>query len=150
MILNGQTDEQINNMRLGECIWVGTDPSVPYEKCELEDFSQKTFVLSTQIVEVQEKHLHPIGKNLDNTAYVKNPIRKKALLAIGKEDVNIDELRPIDTKIEVLGGSSDYTVCDITKCNKDYKVGDIIQFKISYFSLLKSMNVNYVYKEILQ
>ena len=149
MILNGQTDKEINNIRLGECLWVGTDPSVPYEKCELEEFSQEGFILEAQIVEVQEKHLHPIGKNLDNISYVKNPIRKKALIAIGKEDVNIDELRPIDTQIDVLGGSSDYSICDITKCSKEYKVGDVLKFKISYFSLLKCMNVEYVYKEFL-
>ena len=150
MILNDQTDKEINNIRLGECLWVGTDPSVPYKKCELEGFSQEGFILEAQIVEVQEKHLHPIGKNLDNISYVNNPVRKKALLAIGKEDVNIDELRPLDEHINVLGGSSDYTICDITKCMEDYKVGDVIKFKISYFSLLKTMNGKYVYKEILQ
>ena len=150
MILNGQTDKEINNVRLGECIWVGTDPSEDYKKCELDNFSQEAFVLKAQIVEVQNKHLYPIGKNLDNVSYVSNPIRKKALIAVGKEDVNIDELRPFDTQIKVLGGSSDYTICDITKCTKDYKVGDVIEFKISYFSLLKTMNVEYVYKEILR
>ena len=150
MILNGQTDKEINNVRLGECIWVGTDPSENYKNCELDNFSQEGFILKAQIVEVQNKHLYPIGKNLDNVSYVSNPMRKKALIAVGKEDINIDELRSFDTQIKVLGGSSDYTICDITKCTKDYKVGDAIDFKISYFSLLKTMNVEYVYKEILR
>lgn len=152
MLLNNETDEGINNCRFGECIWCGTDPIVDYSECEIKEFKQDTFVLKSQIVEIQDKHLYPVGDKIlgDKVELENNPIRRKALIAVGKEDVNIDELRPFDENIKVLGGSSDYVVLDITDCINNYKIGDIIEFKLSYFCLLKAMNTNFVYKSILQ
>lgn len=146
MLLNGETDAGINNCRFGECIWVGTDPSTGEE---LPTFSQKGFILKAQICEVQEKNLYPVGENLMNKSFDENPMRKKALICIGKQDTILEDIIPLDSNIKVLGGSSDYTVLDITDCDKNYEVGDIVSFKVRYFSLLRLMNSKYVYKKIV-
>jgi predicted amino acid racemase len=84
-----------------------------------------------------------------NKSFDENPMRKKALLSIGKQDTILEDIIPLDSNIKVLGGSSDYTVLDITDCDKNYEVGDIVSFKVRYFSLLRLMNSKYVYKKIV-
>ena len=55
-------------------------------------------------------------------------------------------LRPLDKKLEVMGGSSDHTILDITDCDIDYKVGDIVEFYLMYENLLMSCQSEYVKK----
>ena len=104
-------------------------------------------------MEIKEKDSIPKGVCLVDASghkpYFKDKgIRKKALLGIGNEETNVSEIVPKDKQIEIISGSSNYTVIDITDCDHDYKIGDIVEFKMSYFSILKSMISEYVEKTI--
>ena len=59
----------------------------------------------------------------------------------------MDSLAPLDEKIEILGGSSDHLIVDVTESEKQYKVGDIIAFRPGYGALLKAFTSEYVAKE---
>jgi len=63
---------------------------------------------------------------------------------VGRQDVDPDALHPIDSKIDILGASSDHLILDISKSDMKYKVGDIVNFKLSYSSLLRATTSGYV------
>ena len=52
-----------------------------------------------------------------------------------------------DPSIEILGGSSDHTLMDMTKADREYKVGDTVTFRLEYGAMLKVATSPYVEKE---
>ena len=55
----------------------------------------------------------------------------------------------MDKDIIVLGGSSDHTILDISDCQKDYQVGDIVEFTLDYVGVLMTCTSEYVDVEII-
>ena len=55
---------------------------------------------------------------------------------------------PADNDIEIVGGSSDHIILDVTDCKREYKVGDVIDFNLNYSGVLSVMTSKYVEKEI--
>lgn len=153
MLKEGILPNKINNLRIGEAIYLGNVPCI--EK-PIEGFKKDNFILKAQIVEIKEKPSVPRGTQglcnsfCEPTKFVDKGIRKRALIAIGKQDINISGLMPIDTDIEVLGGSSDYTILDITDSKNNYSVGDIVSFNVNYPILLGAMSSNYIYKTYIE
>lgn len=90
-------------------------------------------VLEAQIVELKEKPSLPIGEvGVDafghKPYYEDRGIIKRAIIAVGKQDTELDSMTPLDEKIDILGGSSDHIILDVTKSDKEYKVGDVVRF----------------------
>lgn len=108
-------------------------------------------MLEAQIVELKEKPSLPIGE-VGVDAFGQKPyyedrgIIKRAIIAIGKQDTDIDSMEPLDPQVEILGGSSDHIILDVTKSGKEYKVGDIVQFVVGYGGMLKTATSPYVEK----
>ena len=73
----------------------------------------------------------------------------RAIIALGRQDINPEGLFPINQSIEIIGASSDHLILDITKCSPSYKVGDIIEFTMDYGCILKSMTSPYVKKKYI-
>lgn len=150
MLKNGLLPKNINNLRIGEAVFLGNIPCI--EK-PIEEFCRNNFVLKAQIVEIKEKPSIPRGNmGLSNSfgevpTFIDKGIRKRALISLGKQDVNIKGLNPIDDKIEILDGSSDYIILDITDSKNIYSVGDEISFNIDYSVLLGAMGSKYIYKD---
>ena len=68
-------------------------------------------------------------------------MRKRALLGVGKVDYGAPcELISLEKGIEVLGASSDHTIIDIEDAEKDWKVGDIMEFDVNYATLVYLSN----------
>ena len=61
-------------------------------------------------------------------------------------DTDIDSMEPIDEKIDILGGSSDHIILDVTKSDKEYKVGYVVAFTLGYGGMLKTATSAYVEK----
>lgn len=150
MLKNGLLPKNINNLRMGETVFLGNIPCI--EK-PIEEFYRDNFILKAQIVEIKEKPSIPRGNmGLSNSfgeapVFVDKGIRKRALISLGKQDVNIKGLTPIDNKIAILDGSSDYIILDITDSLNNYSVGNEISFNIDYSALLGAMASKYIYKE---
>lgn len=150
LLLSGKLPKKINNLRMGESIFLG---NIPCFEEPLEGFNRDNFILNTQIVEVREKDSVPRGTRYTNSFGEKTKItdrgrRKRALVAIGKQDVSFSGLTPSDNGIDILGGSSDYIILDVTDSEKDYKVGDVLSFKMNYAATLRVMTSAYVEKII--
>jgi len=76
--------------------------------------------------------------------YEDRGIIKRAILAVGKQDTDPDSMMPLDEKIDILGASSDHLIVDVSKSDADYKVGDIIRFRLGYSGMLKCATSSYV------
>jgi len=151
MFLDGTLPEFINNLRVGELLLFGEDTS---NRRAYEDFHQDAFTLEGEIVELKEKPSLPVGKiGLDayghQPTFVDRGIRKRAILAFGRQDVGVEYLQPLDTNISLIAASSDHTVLDVTDCDADYRVGDVIQFHANYQAVLHLTTSAYVDKIIL-
>jgi predicted amino acid racemase len=152
LIFDGSIPKDINNLRIGEAILLGRETIFGIER---ENFYNDTFVLKAEVVEVKEKPSIPIGE-IGRDAFGKVPvfedrgIRKRAIIAVGKQDIQPDTLIPEDENIIVLGGSSDHTILDVSGCKKDYEVGDIISFNLTYGGMLGCMTSPYVKKVFIR
>ena len=68
---------------------------------------------------------------------------RRAILAIGKQDIALDQLKP-PQDVVILGSSSDHLIVEIK--NDNYHVGDKIHFSLSYGGILSLMTSPYVEK----
>ena len=143
----GKMPDRINQLRLGEMLFLGTHMG--------EGIHDDVFKMSAEIIEVKHKPSVPTGEiGLD--AFLRKPvfedrgIRKRALLAVGRQDVDPDHIRPCDQDIDIIGASSDHLIADIDSCARDYRVGDIIDFNLNYVSILRLMTSEYVDKVMVR
>jgi len=148
LIDKGEMPAGINNLRLGEAFLLGNDTA--YET-RLPGTVGDTLILQAQIVELKEKPSLPIGE-VGVDAFGQKPyyedrgIMKRAIIGIGKQDTVLDSMIPLDEKIEIMGGSSDHIILDVTHCGKEYKVGDVIEFTLGYGGMLSTATSPYVEK----
>jgi predicted amino acid racemase len=141
-----QIPNEINSLRLGESIFFGKETSY---STPIKGFYQDNFVLEAEIIECQTKPSYPDGPTSINSFGEKVDIEdkglmKRAILAIGKQDVILDNLKPMDDRLTIIGGSSDHLIIDISQT--DYQLGDIIQFTVNYPGFLHLMSSQYVQK----
>lgn len=142
----------INNLRLGESFLLGNDTA--YGET-VPGCCHDALVLEAQIIELKEKPSLPIGE-VGKDAFGEVPyyedrgIIKRAILGVGKQDTDLGGMNPLDEKVEILGGSSDHTILDVTKSDTEYKVGDIVRFTVEYGAMLKLATSKYVEKAYIK
>lgn len=146
MVLEGKIPTGINHLRLGESLLLGRET---IDRGHIPNTHLDAFVLVAEIVEIKEKPSLPIGI-IGQDAFGNSPVfqdrgaHKRAIVAIGRQDVDLN-LEPIDERIEILGGSSDHIILDVTAI-PTLKVGDKVEFIPGYGSLLQAMTSPYVKK----
>lgn len=148
LVLKGEMPSRINNLRVGEAILLGRETA--YGSI-IDNLYDDIFMLYGEIIEIKKKPSYPVGE-IGVDAFGKTPVfadkglRLRAILAMGRGDVDFKNIIPIDDSIEIIGGSSDHLILDIQNSKNNYSVGDEIVFKINYGSLLQSMTSHYVKK----
>lgn len=152
LIDKGELPEGINNLRLGESFLLGNDTA--YET-KLPGTVSDALILEAQIIEMKEKPSLPIGE-VGVDAFGEKPyyedrgIMTRAIVGVGKQDTDLGSMTPVDDRIEIMGGSSDHIILDVTKCKDDYKVGDIVSFELGYGGMLKVATSPYVEREYVR
>jgi predicted amino acid racemase len=154
LIKRKQLPSEINHFRVGEALYFGADL---FNGGTLPGFYDSVFELNTQIIELSQKPHVPEGEIKENPSgelfEVKDEMygkySTKAIMDIGLLDINPDFLIAEDDDIEIVGASSDMLVIDLGKNTSDYKVGDIIKFKMKYMGALSLMNSYYVEKVVV-
>lgn len=153
-VWDGNIPERINLLRIGEGILLARDLDVFYGY-DMSELYQDVFRLKAEVIEVKDKPSHPVGTIAVDAfghtpTYVDRGMRRRALLAMGKVDYgDPSELLPLEKGIEVLGASSDHTIIDVEDAEKDWKVGDIMEFDICYATIVyltncRNVNIAYV------
>ncbi|WP_404988686.1 ornithine racemase Orr [Clostridium culturomicium] len=150
-VLNKTMVDGITNLRLGESVVLGRETA--YGK-DIPGMFKDIFTFKGEIIELKEKPSMPIG-NIGMDAFGEIPtfedkgIMKRAIISVGRQDVRIDGLTPRDKTIEILGGSSDHLLLNLTNCKGNYKVGDVVEFDVDYGALLSLMTSEYINKYIV-
>ena len=136
---------RINNMRLGESIYLGCET---LHRKPIPGLFTDAFKLIADVIESKIKPSKPYG-NICQDAFGnvpafqdRGPIRR-AILGMGLQDVLVTGLAPcID--IDILGASSDHIIIDAKRL--ELSVGDEVRFDLNYGALLSSMTSPYVAK----
>ena len=146
LIEKKELPEGINNLRLGEAFLLGNETAYGDR---IPGTHNDAIFLEAQIIELKSKPSLPIGE-IGVDAFGQKPsyedlgVRKRAILAIGKQDADPDSMTPTDPDIHILGASSDHLILDVTDSLTDWKVGDIVSFTLGYSGLLKASTSSYV------
>ncbi len=149
LVLDRTIPEGINHLRLGESLFLGRET---IDRGHIKDTHLDAFKVVGEIVELKEKPSIPIGK-IGQDAFGNSPTfedkgtHTRAIVAIGRQDIDLN-LEPINPHMEILGGSSDHLIIDVTKAN-NLKVGDKVEFIPSYGSLLQAMTSPYIHKKYI-
>ncbi|WP_273319773.1 ornithine racemase Orr [Vallitalea guaymasensis] len=148
LIEEGDMPKGINQLRLGESIVLGRETAYG---STIEDTYQDAMTLQCEIIELQDKPSLPIG-TIGMDAFGNVPsfndkgTRKRAICAIGRQDVDPTDILPGDKNIEIIGSSSDHLILDVTDSNENYTVGSILRFSLKYGSVLSLFTSEYVKK----
>jgi arginase len=180
LISEGKMPKRVNHMRIGEAILLGRET---IERRVWPETSQDAFTLVAEVIELKEKPSLPIGeigqdafggkrssgKNLSFLRHL-NPFNKisggnlkisgkrremvRVILNIGREDVDVCGISPIDERLKILGSSSDHLIVDVTKAGRNFDelggqgiaMGGELGFLMNYAALLAVMTSSYVEK----
>ncbi len=135
----------INHCRMGELWLAGHDPG---RGRDIPGLSQACFTLEAQLIEVKDKPSKPIGP-IGGDAFghvIERPDlgpMRRGILAVGKQDTELDRLFPTDERVRVIGGSSDHTIVDLTDA-PEYRAGDVLSFRLGYGAILRAWTSQYV------
>ena len=152
LIAAGDMPQRINHARIGEAILLGCET---IHRKPWPDTFQDAFVLHAEILELKKKPSLPVGERGEDafgklTEFEDMGNVLRALINVGREDVNIEGITPLDSRIKILGGSSGYLVLDVSAMEGDISVGDELTFSLNYSALLTAMTSEYVKKHTLQ
>ena len=150
MIWRGKLPRFINQIRVGEGIFLGVEA---INRKPLPGLRQDTFTLEAEVIEVKRKPSLPWGERTVDAfgevpEFEDRGIRRRAILALGKQDVSLSGIIPLD-KFEIIGASSDHMVIDVENC-PHIKVGDIVSFKLNYAGVLFAMTSPFVEKVYIE
>lgn len=149
LMQQGLLPRQINNLRLGESLVLGVETA--YCK-KINGMYDDVVTISAEVIEAFNKPSHPIGEIGVNAfgekiVYQDKGIMKRLILSMGRQDVDSDGLTPLDDKLQIIGSSSDHLIIDAT--DTQYKVGDIITFKLNYSATLRAFTSKYVQRKYI-
>lgn len=151
LIAAGKMPSRVNHMRMGEGILLGRET---IHRTAWPDTFQDAFCLYAEVIERKTKPSVPIGETGED-AFGCTPIfadhgqRVRAILDIGREDVDVAGLQPLDGRLTILGASSDHLLVDVTAAAGAIQVGDELAFSLNYSALLATMTSPYVAKRPL-
>ena len=148
LILAGRMPPKINHVRLGESLLLGLNT---LDRRPLEGLRQDAFEIRAEVIEVRTKGTVPVGQ-IAQDAFGKVPEfhdrgnRRRAIAALGREDILLGDLAPVDPGVAVLGASSDHLILDVHDSSRIFVPGDALSFRPGYGALLAAMTSSYVAK----
>ncbi len=151
LIAAGKMQQRINHARIGEAILLGRETT---HRRPWPDTYQDAFTLKAEIIELKEKLSQPTGE-LGEDAFGHMPqftgegTILRALLNIGREDMVLEGIAPLDDRLQIIGASSGYLALDVSAAKGELKVGDLLGFSVNYSALLAAMTSGYVEKLVL-
>lgn len=130
---NCEVPREINQFRMGEAIVLGRDPA---DNTTIPGYRYDAFTMEAALIEVYDKPVD--GK-----------VMRRGVLSVGRQDLIIDYIFPIDERIRVLGACSDECVIDLSNA-PEYKVGDLIKFRLEYNALMTLFSGSFFQKKYIE
>lgn len=149
LLINNNMPNGINQLRIGG---LATTPNYIKEFLDWGKYIRikNVFSIQAEIIEIKDKPTYPIGEIVvdgfgNKIEYVDKGIRKRAIIALGKNDIGgALQLYPKDEKTYIVGGASDHTIIDINDSDTNYQIGDIMSFELDYESIMFAMQSEYL------
>jgi len=148
LAFTGKLPARVNSLRLGESLLLGLNTLT---REPLPGLRQDAFLLRAPIIECLVKPSKPRGVSAQD-AFGNRPVyedrgdRRRAILAVGRQDVYPDLLTPVDPRVEILGASSDHLIVDVENVTPTPRVGDVLDFVPGYGSVLQLFTSPYIEK----
>ncbi len=144
----------VNHFRIGETLFFGNNLM---NDRPIKGMKRDVLKLYAEILEITEKPKVPVGELGVNTAGERFEVNEedygktsyRAIIDVGLLDISTDYLIPDDPMLEVVNASSDMIIVDLGKTSRNYKVGDLISFKLKYMGALRLLSSDYIEKRIL-
>ena len=146
LIAAGRMPARIDHVRIGEAILLGRET---IHHRPWPGTRQDAFALHAEVIELKEKPSLPIGPRGEDAfgarpTFTDRGPALRALLNVGREDVDVEGLTPLGGGLSVVGASSDCLILDVGAAAPTLRVGDEIRFALSYGALLATMESRYV------
>lgn len=152
LLASGRMPHGINHFRIGEAIVLGRNV---IDRSPWPGTRQDTMIAVGEVIEVERKPSVPIGDRGQDAfggsqEFVDRGRRRRAILNMGRQDVVVDGITPVDPKIVVLGGSSDHLLLDVEEAAQAVEVGGTVSFYPGYGALLALSTSSYVHKVVIK
>ena len=140
---------RVNNLRMGESLLLGRET---LGRNPIPGLHTDAFKLVTEVIESKEKPSLPFGEIAQNAfgdvpTFIDRGLRRRVIVALGRQDVLISGLKPTNIDLEILGASSDHLILDSQ--NQALKVGSEVEFHLDYGALLSAMTSPFIEKTFL-
>jgi predicted amino acid racemase len=151
LLASGGMPAAINQLRIGEAIQLGRNV---LDRSPWPGTRQDTYRVVAEVIELETKPSIPIGSRGQDAfggtpEFIDRGLRRRAICAIGRQDVVVDNIEPVDPGMIVLGGSSDHLIVDVQEATEPIKVGSEIAFYPGYSALLAASTSVYVQKVVV-
>ncbi len=152
LVMDGAMPEGITELRIGEGVLLGQEA---VQRRPIPGCFRDAFIIRAEVIETSTKPSKPWG-NVGQDAFGRIPffldlgLRKRAILALGRQDVVPDALAPVDEGITIVGASSDHLICDVQEALRDVSVGDTLDFLPQYGAVLAAATSPFVEKVVVQ
>jgi predicted amino acid racemase len=152
----------INHLRIGGLHQFGIEyvetkylDEYHHSSMPIERVASNLYLLRAEVIETSVKPTLPVGERgldafLERRTFVDRGPRRRALLALGRQDVPSTHLWPVDPKVTVLGQTSDHTLVDTHDCDTELRVGDLVTFELDYTALLMAGHAPGITKAIVR
>jgi predicted amino acid racemase len=130
----GTLPARINHLRVGECILIGPEETTSYP---LPIPHREVFFVAAEVIEVIRKPWMPIGPigpdaNMCIRHWEDRGHRRRAIVALGEQDMRTQHLVPRRPGVEIIGASSDHLVLDVEDAQPPVQVGESLDFVARY------------------
>ncbi|MBD1558848.1 alanine/ornithine racemase family PLP-dependent enzyme [Vibrio sp. S9_S30] len=148
-VLEHVGQSRINNLRIGEAIFLGC---LPTEQEKIPGLHTDAITLTAEVIESKIKPSLPWGNRGSNAFGEKESIQDRgsvsqAILALGRQDVCVAGLHA-PNNIRIISSSSDHLIVETS--GNSLAVGDKVQFNVDYSALLSSMSSRSIHKVFYQ
>ena len=150
-LVAGTLPDRVDGLRIGESILLGVS-TVTREP--ILDLHTDAIVVSAPVIECLVKPSMPRGTSAQD-AFGGRPVfldrgdRRRAILAMGRQDTVPEGLTPLDERVVVLGASSDHLVVDVHDLPEPPGLGDELAFVPNYAATLAAFTSPYVEKRFV-
>jgi predicted amino acid racemase len=148
MIASGDMPAGVTVLRVGETVLHGVDTLT---REPILGLHTDVFELAAPVIECKLKPSLPRG-TVAQDAYGNRPSftdrgdRRRAILALGRQDVMPEYLTPLDAGVEILGASSDHLILDVEETVVPPRLGDLFRFRPNYAATVQLFTSPYVHK----
>jgi predicted amino acid racemase len=142
----GRMPAAVTSLRVGETILLGVDTLTREPTLGLH---VDALVVRAPVIECKVKPSMPVGEIAQDAfgnhpTFVDRGDRRRAICAMGRQDVVPEGLVPLDHRVEVLGASSDHLILDVDALEPAPRLGDTLAFVPGYGATLALCTSPYV------